>query len=495
MSRAFWKSCRASAKRPSPICELRLVVQVDCQPLPTPWPSLSSDVFPIFQVLLCLFQIANLGPRGPQAVQVVGQRGIPRSWLLLLDGERLGVELHAVVVAPPLEGHVPEEGEALRHAELVVAAGQAITKFEGAVQELLGVVVGTQAEIDLSDHVHQVGPRPRVEDDSSGGYRRPTRRALSGVEQLPRAFIEDLTDGEVFSPVLLRIGATEQTLQKTGEALSFNALLFRLEALLLGLAALLLGLEALFLCPVTLATNLIRLIARDSREHDDRQHERRSQLVADQRASQPVGDGGRMGSHWPSIEMPLDILRESRGRGIAPLGLALQGLADDGVEIALQLAGEPAVAVQGAHGLARRALGPAWTQLPLHGRGVAPHQQLIEKDAEAIDVRGRGHRPSRHLLGARVVRGHGMSMGSGQLGEPTGSSGCQQLGDAEIEKLRLAVRRSTRMLPGFRSRWTTRFWWANWTAAQTLTKSRSRLRPRSSSRAQYEGWAGPRRTP
>src|SRR5690606_4402833 len=111
-------------------------------------------------------------------------------------------------------------------------------------------------------------------------------------------------------------------------------------------------------------------------------------------------------------EEAAQIVAKSRGRGVSPLRVARQRLEQDGVEVAAQLPLEPPkLTPTGAgRGAATRLRRRAWHalsgELRRQGGARAPrapvreraHQQLVEHDAERVDVGGGGHRLAEDLL-------------------------------------------------------------------------------------------------
>ena len=66
-------------------------------------------------------------------------------------------------------------------------------------------------------------------------------------------------------------------------------------------------------------------------------------------------------------------------------------------------------------------------------------EQLVEQDAERVDVRRRGHRLAADLLRARVFRRHQLQPRRGRRERLPAELRVQQLGDAEVEELGRAV--------------------------------------------------------
>ncbi len=174
-------------------------------------------------------------------------------------------------------------------------------------------------------------------------------------------------------------------------------------------------------------------------------------------------------------EEALDILRERLRRWVALVRLLPHRLHHDGVDVSLHLA---------RLGDRARLLGVLFADQPQQLRRLrildvirtATGHELVEHDAEGIDVArgrhraGRGPAPGWHSRASASGRG---STSPGRAGRPRSgraSSRCRSRGASASPS------EVTRMLPGFRSRWTTRFWCAYWTAAQTSWNRRRRSR-------------------
>ena len=118
------------------------------------------------------------------------------------------------------------------------------------------------------------------------------------------------------------------------------------------------------------------------------------------------------------------------------------------------------------------------------GRGRG-RRAAVEQHAQRVDVARGGDRLPPHLLGAGVARGHHPRAGRRQVGAVGAGP---RLRAAWRCRSRAAWARPpavTRMLAGLRSRWTSRFWWAYWTAAQIRRKRSSRWSTASRWRSQY----------
>ena len=137
------------------------------------------------------------------------------------------------------------------------------------------------------------------------------------------------------------------------------------------------------------------------------------------------------------VEMAADVLGERAGRGIAPLGFLRGRLQHDVVEVAAQLATGP--------GRRRRQHAGTGVGIDLRGRraGIAVPAPVTghdfgEQHAERIDVGGGGDRPVVELFGRGVGGCHRTLQG---LRGVTVGIRLEQLGDAEVEQLDVALAR------------------------------------------------------
>src|SRR6185295_12404413 len=147
--------------------------------------------------------------------------------------------------------------------------------------------------------------------------------------------------------------------------------------------------------------------------------------------AQPVEERAAPREDRPPVEEAPEVVGEGRRRGVARRGLLAQRLAQDRIQVAAQTGGIRLALVDRA--LERGEAGVAELV------GLPPGQQLVEDDAERVDVRGAFDRLAAHLLGARVRRGHRPLLGLRRLGLRSGpAAGFEQPRDAEVEQLRLA---------------------------------------------------------
>ena len=179
-----------------------------------------------------------------------------------------------------------------------------------------------------------------------------------------------------------------------------------------------------------------------------------------------VAERVRARRHRAPGEEALEIVGQ-RGRGrIAPLRLPLERHERDGVEIALEAVGEPGATHAGDRGLSSTASPRARRD---GQAGSAPHatrgaldrlardlfgealrggrpsgmrqlagDELVEQHAERVDVGRHRHRLAEHLFGGGVGGGQGAHVGAGQTRIVLG---LEELGEPEVEELRLARRR------------------------------------------------------
>jgi hypothetical protein len=233
-----------------------------------------------------------------------------------------------------------------------------------------------------------------------------------------------------------------------------------------------------------------RRCAGDAHEQGEGDQRRRGDpgLVAADELAGAVGEGRGAGGDRLPVEVAHEVVGERLRGGVPPLGGLAHRHQDDIVEVAREALAQTrdlglaalgdlvggdglhlaAVGVPGRGGRDRGA-GPAGLFLAddpdglgvdasLDVVGAVPGQQLVEDHAQRVDIaRGRDLLPL-HLLGARVLVGHDALIGPRQRRQAQ-QLGVEQLGDAEIEELGLALA-VTRMLDGLRSRWTIRFWCA-----------------------------------
>jgi hypothetical protein len=87
------------------------------------------------------------------------------------------------------------------------------------------------------------------------------------------------------------------------------------------------------------------------------------------------------------------------------------------------------------------------------GRTAAAREQLVEDDAERVDVGLDAERLAAHLLGRGVGRGHEAQAGARLVGGPL--EALERLRDPEVRAGGSSRPSFTRMLDGFRSRWMT----------------------------------------
>ena len=206
---------------------------------------------------------------------------------------------------------------------------------------------------------------------------------------------------------------------------------------------------------------------RAGQRHDGRCGDQHAAAVAHGKAAQPVGARVGLGAHRLVRGPAAQVFGEVGRRRVARVGVALQRLGQDGVQVAAQFARQRAFGA--AAGLRRRradggagplqlAFGDGQFHLGrcVQARDVGPHaaQQFEEHHAQRVDVGGGGQGFAQHLLGGGVGRCHDAA---GGLGEGGGGAVCrvgsrglgriagvavrrgQQLGDTEIEQPHLSV--------------------------------------------------------
>ena len=212
-----------------------------------------------------------------------------------------------------------------------------------------------------------------------------------------------------------------------------------------------------------------RAAERDHQKGQKRGADEKRRAVPRDRLPGQIGKRRLAGDDRLAREDAREIVPQLFGRRIAIGGLLGHRLEHDSVEIA---ADAPALVRE----IRSAPLARPLRLLPHHDRQdllqrlaggfvrPLPGHQLVEQNAERIDVGGGRDRQPPELLGARVVRRHRADERKRRPGR--GRSRLEQLGDAEVEDLR-DPSRVTSTLPGFRSRWTTRWRWAKPTARTT----------------------------
>ena len=162
-----------------------------------------------------------------------------------------------------------------------------------------------------------------------------------------------------------------------------------------------------------------------------------------------VADRCRASGNRHSTQVPLQVVHELPCPGIAPGRLLLQGLEDDGVQVAVQGAGQrPPVRCsnsgRGFRHLPRRLGGLVLANraLDLEGRpilgavGPLTRKELVEENTQLVDVGG-----GRDLLSADLLRG-GVRGGEEPATRPRGGELgvlLEELRDPEVQQLHLAL--------------------------------------------------------
>ncbi len=171
-----------------------------------------------------------------------------------------------------------------------------------------------------------------------------------------------------------------------------------------------------------------RLPQREAERGDDREQERgrrqHAALVARDELARAIPARRRVRGDRKARQMAFDVVGERAGRCVAPVGLGLERLQQDVVEIAAQAPLQRRIAV-GIGERRRPARRPA---------GARAEQELMQQHAERVDV-GRGrHDLAGDLLRRRVV---GREYANGRALDVV----LEQLRDAEVEELHGAVGR------------------------------------------------------
>ncbi len=190
--------------------------------------------------------------------------------------------------------------------------------------------------------------------------------------------------------------------------------------------------------------------------------------MASRELRQAIGDAAASRFDRMPREQAPEIRREGTDRGVALAGLLAQGLEADGVEVPPEAVRwirgarvrNPALPLQRAFGRG----GGGSRGAPGGGRGrlrlllehralersriprnqlERPHasDQLVEHDAQRVNVRGHRHRATADLLGARVGGSQGAQLGPRRRAIRAASSiGIDELRDPEVEEPRVPVR-------------------------------------------------------
>ena len=151
----------------------------------------------------------------------------------------------------------------------------------------------------------------------------------------------------------------------------------------------------------------------------------------------PIGHGIGACRDWQPLQVPTDVLRERRYRGVPARRLLPHRLENNVVEITAKVT-IPHLARRSDLRLAHhtRDLGRI-----VGAQFVRPgvREQLVQHRAESVHVGRRRHRLAANLLGADVVRRHHRAARAHRV-ESGQCVTVQQLGDSEIEQLGNAVR-------------------------------------------------------
>ena len=206
--------------------------------------------------------------------------------------------------------------------------------------------------------------------------------------------------------------------------------------------------------------------------------------VAPHELRRAVGERVGAGRHRQPVQVAAQVLRQRAHGGVAPLGLLAQGRrlsrsphgGARSRQARQRLRGAPAVerpparklgSVRGARSRRQRGTGTG-----------AAAQQLVEHDAQRVDVGGGGDRLAAELLGRGVVRASSAAARASRHGGRPPAAGSSTLAMPKSSSL-ACPSAVTRMFEGLRSRCTTRLRCAYSTASQTWRNRRSRLRGRA----------------
>ena len=165
-----------------------------------------------------------------------------------------------------------------------------------------------------------------------------------------------------------------------------------------------------------------------------------------------IADRVRPGPDRLVLQMPSHVVCELRRRLVAARGLDLEGSQEDVVQVAGELARESRVADRGArsHDRALRARSIASGVRFSKRRGLDASEQLVETLRRASRCPTKSWLPPPDLLGAGIARRQRRSdrvVGGSDISRRA-TCRCRSRGAWSTPPA------STRMLPGFRSRWT-----------------------------------------
>jgi hypothetical protein len=179
-------------------------------------------------------------------------------------------------------------------------------------------------------------------------------------------------------------------------------------------------------------------------ECDQRPGDEHAAAVAAQKQAGAIAEGAATSAHRQTVEMTLEVLTELLRRRVACLRIGPKRHQADGVEIVGDASQRswPSDADLGLGGL-----GTTRSQSRARGRrqltaavaSVRPFagEQLIQHDAEGVDIGCGGDRPALKLLGSGIPGCHELLAGPGQTGIVRRVG--KQLRDAEVEELHPAI--------------------------------------------------------
>ncbi len=161
--------------------------------------------------------------------------------------------------------------------------------------------------------------------------------------------------------------------------------------------------------------------ARQENGDEERGGSQRQPLTA-RKLAEPVRCAVAFREHGPAAVVASDVVGELADRRVAPRGLFAKSGEDDGIELAVEMAGRRVVLDDGAHDFVR--------ELAFFAERVFVRENFVEQDAEGEDVGGGGD-----WLFANLLRAGVFGREQCQRFRIGGRIGIEELSDAEVEQL------------------------------------------------------------